>query len=122
MKSFLLLVGLTLSVAAQDLTINTPVPGAYQCQPLLLVFGGGAPPYFIVSCSLLFRHLWYQPPLDILTQQAPIHVAKFEGQTSRALTWGRVNATVGTQLLLRIKDSTGAIRSSAPFRVISGSV
>ncbi|KAJ7364054.1 hypothetical protein DFH08DRAFT_798476 [Mycena albidolilacea] len=92
MKSFLLLVGLTLSAAAQDLRINTPVPGA--------------------QLAFLFS-------VDTHPASA-IHVAEFGGQTSRFLTWGRVNATVGTQLLLWIKDSTGATRSSAPFPVISG--
>ncbi|KAJ7121821.1 hypothetical protein C8R43DRAFT_72255 [Mycena crocata] len=39
--------------SAQQLTINTPTPGAAQCQPFLISWTGGTPPYFVVSFSLI---------------------------------------------------------------------
>lgn len=30
-----------------QLSINTPVPGAAQCEPQLIQWSGGTPPYFI---------------------------------------------------------------------------
>ncbi|KAJ7903519.1 hypothetical protein B0H14DRAFT_945020 [Mycena olivaceomarginata] len=91
MKSALLLAAIALGVSAQDLTINTPtqgtVTGAAECQPLLISWSGGTPPYIITGTSL---------------------------------TW-TVNATVGTQLILNIKDNTGLGKTSAAFPVLTGS-
>ncbi|KAJ7227200.1 hypothetical protein GGX14DRAFT_418560 [Mycena pura] len=43
-------------------------------------------------------------------------VVDFGQQSGTSLTWN-VNVTVGTQLTLNIKDSTGLAQSSAPFPV-----
>jgi hypothetical protein len=110
MQSVLFLAALALGAAAQDLTINTPtvggVAGAAECQPLLLGWSGGTPPYIVT----------------VDTQPAgATHVVEFDNQSSTSVTWPNVNATVGTQLLLTIKDTTGLSKNSAPFPVTAGS-
>jgi hypothetical protein len=109
MKSALLLAAIALGVSAQDLTINTPtqgtVTGAAECQPLLISWSGGTPPY-IVSVDT--------------SPAGAAHVADFGTQTGTSLTW-TVNATVGTQLILNIKDNTGLGKTSAAFPVLTGS-
>ncbi|KAJ7126981.1 hypothetical protein C8R44DRAFT_874076 [Mycena epipterygia] len=112
MQFILLAFVLALGVAAQP-TINTPTvgsaPGASECQPLLITWSGGTPPYFV--------------PIFISVQNNPpgaTPIAAFDSQSGTSVTW-TVNATVGTQLILTIKDNTGAPASSAPFPVLTGS-
>ncbi|KAJ7227201.1 hypothetical protein GGX14DRAFT_628803, partial [Mycena pura] len=123
MKSVLFLaVALVARAAAQDspttnLTIATPVPGPQVCQPLLIKWGGGIPPYFLVS---LPRHfLLHGFELQFSIDDSPPTgepVVDFDQLTNTSLTWN-VNVPVGTQLTLNIKDSTGSANSSAPFIV-----
>ncbi|KAJ6531805.1 hypothetical protein B0H19DRAFT_1272996 [Mycena capillaripes] len=48
MKSVLLAAAFALGAAAQQLTINTPPNSiAAQCEPLLIQWSGGTPPYFV---------------------------------------------------------------------------
>ncbi|KAJ7274385.1 hypothetical protein B0H12DRAFT_395700 [Mycena haematopus] len=109
MISFLLLPALAIGAAAQGLSIATPTeggttPGAAECQPLLLTWTGG--------------------PRTLSVDTDPIgttHIAEFDAQTGTSVSWTAVNASVGTQLLLSIKDSTGAPATSAPFPVTAGS-
>ncbi|KAF7336636.1 hypothetical protein MVEN_02098100 [Mycena venus] len=49
------------------------------------------------------------------------HVAEFDRQTGTSVVWTNVNATVGTELLLTIEDSTGLSKNSAVFPVTTGS-
>ncbi|KAJ6513248.1 hypothetical protein C8R45DRAFT_962978 [Mycena sanguinolenta] len=110
MSSFLLLATLAAGAAAQ-LTINTPTEGgttagAAECQPLLLTFSGGTPPYIIT--------------IDTSPQGAS-HIAEFDNVSGTQLSWPAVNASLGTQLLLSIKDSTGAPATSGVFPVTTGS-
>ncbi|KAF7330585.1 hypothetical protein MVEN_02498800 [Mycena venus] len=129
MQSVLLLAALVLGAAAHDLTINTPtiggVAGAAECQPLLLGWSGGTPPYIIVSLafiSVAFRAGTDSSRRTVDTQPpGAAHVAEFDGQTGTSVTWTNVNATVGTQLLLTIKDNTGLSKTSAVFPVTTGS-
>ncbi|KAJ6513239.1 hypothetical protein C8R45DRAFT_962943, partial [Mycena sanguinolenta] len=107
---FLLLATLAAGAAAQ-LTINTPTEGgttagAAECQPLLLTFSGGTPPYIITIDT---------------SPQGTIHVAEFDNVLGTAVAWPAVNASLGTQLLLSIRDSTGAAATSAVFPVTVGS-
>ncbi|KAF8206381.1 hypothetical protein K438DRAFT_1817100 [Mycena galopus ATCC 62051] len=48
-------------------------------------------------------------------------IVQFDGQTGTQVTWRAVNVTENTQLLLSVKDSAGAIATSAPFPVTAGS-
>ncbi|KAJ7054245.1 hypothetical protein C8F01DRAFT_1259989 [Mycena amicta] len=95
--------------AVAQLTINTPPQSqAQQCEPLQISWSGGTPPYFVFLCSV---------------ENSPITATPFVNfgqQTGTSLTWEAVNATIGTQLILQIKDNTGDSRTSATFSVIGG--
>ncbi|KAF7303902.1 hypothetical protein MIND_00620400 [Mycena indigotica] len=130
------------TVAAQDLTINTPPyqqSQAQQCEPLQITWSGGTGPYFVVCtfstakapgltslrvvCILLGTDLRLCLNVAIRVENSPVtstSYVNFGQQTGTALSWPQVNATIGTQLVLQIKDQTGATRNSAPFTVISG--
>ncbi|KAJ7104147.1 hypothetical protein B0H15DRAFT_808756 [Mycena belliarum] len=107
MKSAILAVAFLAAAVSAQPTINTPTVSnaAAECQPFLLSWSGGTPPWFVTI------------------QTNPIGtsaVADF-GQTSATSATWIVNATVGSSLLFQIKDSTGASASSAPFQVVTGS-
>jgi hypothetical protein len=72
---------LAASAAAQQLTINTPL-SVVVCQPLLISWSGGTPPYF----------------LSVLPGNQPTAAAllDFGTQTGTSLTW-TVNITAGEQ-------------------------
>ncbi|KAJ7931528.1 hypothetical protein B0H13DRAFT_2308674 [Mycena leptocephala] len=108
LKSVLVTTALAIGAAAQALTINTPVPGAAECQPFLITWANGVPPYF-VTCV----HVQNNPP-------SGTPVVDFGQQTGTQLTW-LVNQTLGTSLIFQIKDNTGLTASSAPFTITAGS-
>ncbi|KAJ7167766.1 hypothetical protein C8R46DRAFT_1094072 [Mycena filopes] len=105
MRSTLVILGSFVAVAlGQGLIINTPTPPPVQCQPTLLSWGGGVPPYFISIVDP-------DDKTDILVD--------FGQLTNTSLTWVDL-LPAGTNMLLTIKDSTGAPQSSAPFSVGTG--
>ncbi|KAJ6477766.1 hypothetical protein C8R45DRAFT_1157707 [Mycena sanguinolenta] len=113
MQSFFFLLAAALGTSASiaryaPLEINTPVPGAAECEPLLITFSGGSPPYFVAYARVVQTNPILPTPL-----------AKFAPVTGTSLTW-IVNATLGSSLILDVKDSTGVIATSAPFTVITG--
>ncbi|KAF9475386.1 hypothetical protein BDN70DRAFT_883749 [Pholiota conissans] len=91
--------------ALAQLTVNTPGP-AVVCQPLLISWTGGTPPYF----------------LSVLPGNQPTAAAliDFGQQTGTQLTW-TVNITAGTSLGLNLRDSTGTLAQSGVFTVQASS-
>lgn len=107
MKSILApLVALALvaSSALAQLQINTPA-SAVVCEPLLLTWSGGTPPYFL---SILPGN---QPGASALIT--------FPQTSATSVTWN-VDIAAQTSLGLDIRDSSGAIAQSAPFSVQAG--
>ncbi|KAJ7917368.1 hypothetical protein B0H13DRAFT_2322466 [Mycena leptocephala] len=108
MQSFFLLLAAALGTSGAvkppaPLIINTPVPGAAQCEPLLITWSGGKPPYVVAYAS-------------------PTPLVDFGLVTGTSLTW-IVNATLGQSLFLEVTDdeATGLhTATSAPFNVIAG--
>ncbi|KAJ7066969.1 hypothetical protein C8F01DRAFT_1247382 [Mycena amicta] len=137
MKSaFFVAAALAAGVSAQ-LQIDTPTPGAAQCEPQQITFSGGTreyhPPWFFPSPThsptspllrlvrtLLVRILALLSFPSI--QNNPISTTPFLDfgqQNTSPITWV-VNGTLGQSLIFQIKDSTGASQSSAPFSIITG--
>ncbi|KAF7324543.1 hypothetical protein MKEN_00495500 [Mycena kentingensis (nom. inval.)] len=50
----------------------------------------------------------------------PTPYINFGQQTGNMLTWQQVNATIGTSLILGIKDNTGLKQNSGAFTIIDG--
>ncbi|EIN04875.1 hypothetical protein PUNSTDRAFT_107721 [Punctularia strigosozonata HHB-11173 SS5] len=100
-SSFLTLAVLASGALAQTFMINTPT-SAVQCQPVLLSWQGGAPPYF----------------LSVLPGGQPSAAALEDlgEQTGTSLTW-TVDIAAGTSLGLTLRDSTGALAQSGQFTV-----
>ncbi|KAF8199580.1 hypothetical protein BJ912DRAFT_655872 [Pholiota molesta] len=75
-----------------SLTINTPT-SVVQCQPELLSWTDGAPPYYV----------------SILPGGEPgaTPIKSFDTQTGMSLTWN-VDIAAGTSVTFALKDSTGA--------------
>ncbi|KAK7690852.1 hypothetical protein QCA50_005954 [Cerrena zonata] len=96
-SALLFSVALATAALAQDLRIETPI-GPVVCQPILLTWSGGTPPYFLPSAQ----------PLEQFTN--------LQGTT---FSW-TVNQPAGTSLGLTLRDSTGATGQSAPFTINSG--
>ncbi|KAF7330581.1 Protein disulfide-isomerase erp38 [Mycena venus] len=142
MQAVLFFAALALGAAAQqDLTVNTPtvdgVPGIGLCQPLLLSWSGGTPPYIAVSlafvsaafgagadssrCAFIHSLRFVTLNTFLFQRRYPCLLAQltseFDGQTGTSVTWLAVNATVGTKLLLTIKDNTGLTKNSGSFPV-----
>ncbi|KAJ7196867.1 hypothetical protein GGX14DRAFT_700496, partial [Mycena pura] len=105
MQSFFLLLAAALSTSAAvahraPLVINTPVPGAAQCEPVLILWSGGV----------------QTNPIQ------PTPLVDFGLVTGNSLTW-IVNATLGQSLIFEVTDdeATGLHTvTSAPFNVIAG--
>ncbi|KAJ6506637.1 hypothetical protein C8R45DRAFT_1208685 [Mycena sanguinolenta] len=112
MQSFFFLLAAALGTNAAiarhaPLEINTPVPGAAQCEPLLITWSGGIPPYVVVVQT---------NPIQ------PTPLVDFGLVTGNSLTW-IVNATLGQSLILEVTDdeATGLHTvTSAPFNVLVG--
>ncbi|KAJ7830736.1 hypothetical protein B0H14DRAFT_3464596 [Mycena olivaceomarginata] len=118
-RSFFLLLAAALGISAAvashaPLEINTPVPGAAQCEPLLITWSGG----IRASTSSLV-------PLTLSVQTNPIQpmpLVDFGLVTGNVLTWV-VNATLGQSLILEVTDDEANglhTVTSAPFNVIAG--
>lgn len=88
----------------QDLSINTP-SDAVVCQPLLITWSGGVPPY----------HLYILPGNQ--PNAAPLEDLGVQSGTS--CTWV-VNLAPSTSIGLRLRDSKGAVAESAPFTIQPG--
>jgi cobalamin biosynthesis Mg chelatase CobN len=106
MNSFARLAALAALVSTTfALTIDTPPQSALvQCQPILLTWREGTPPYF-----------------PTVVAPGPGQVYKqFDQTDATSLTWV-VDLPVGTNVNLGIKDSTGAQQYSATVQVSQGS-
>jgi hypothetical protein len=90
------------AAAAQDLVINTP-QGVIACEPTLITWSGGTPPYFV---SLLDGNDVNGAAIDTLQNNV----------TATSFTW-QVNYKPGTQLALQVKDQTGTTKPSAVFPI-----
>jgi len=106
MKSILpvIALGLAASTAFAQLTINTP-SSAVECEPLLLMWAGGTPPYFV---SVFPGN-----------QAGAAALLNFPQTSATSLSW-TVNQPAQTALDLTVRDSTGATAQSAPFTVTAG--
>lgn len=82
--------------AVLGLTINTP-SSVVQCQPVLLTWSGGTPPYYI---TLIPAGQVSAPALET-----------FPTQTGNSLTW-IVDQQQGASFNIAIKDNTGAVAYS----------
>ncbi|KAJ7696830.1 hypothetical protein B0H17DRAFT_1053186 [Mycena rosella] len=75
-----------------------------QCQPTLLTFGGGSPPYII----------------NLVDGNDPTNtLVSFGSFSNTSFTWTTLEPA-GTSLLLTIRDSIGETQSSATFTVGNG--
>ncbi|KAJ7865137.1 hypothetical protein B0H14DRAFT_3862303 [Mycena olivaceomarginata] len=116
MQSFFLLLAAALGTSAAvtsraPLEINTPVPGAAQCEPLLITWSGGIPPYVVAYARVVQTN-----PIQ------PTPLVDFGLVTGNSLTWV-VNATLGQSLILEVTDDEADglhTVTSAPFNVIAG--
>ncbi|KAJ7089125.1 hypothetical protein C8R44DRAFT_990942 [Mycena epipterygia] len=88
-------------------SINTPL-SASECQPLLIKWAGGTPPYDVTVQTVQTNPAGTTP------------VADFPAQGGTSVTWV-VNATVGTSLMLGIRGSGGLVAMSDIFTVTAGS-
>ncbi|KAJ6460755.1 hypothetical protein C8R47DRAFT_1327628 [Mycena vitilis] len=104
----LLVVASFAGVALSQLTIITP-SAPVECQPTLITWSGGTPPYFLTCVTFV----------NDADDQATILV-NFGTLSNNSLTW-TINQPAGTNCQLFIKDSTGAPQNSAPFSVSAGS-
>ncbi|KAF9468076.1 hypothetical protein BDZ94DRAFT_1304813 [Collybia nuda] len=91
------------SALAQQFTINTPT-NVVVCQPILLTWVGGTPPYFL-------RFPGNQPGAAALEDLGQ--------QTGNQFTW-LVNIAAGTSIGLSLRDNSGQTVQSAPFDINSG--
>ncbi|KAF7305704.1 hypothetical protein HMN09_00723600 [Mycena chlorophos] len=116
------------AAASAQLTINTPNnPAPSTCEPSLITWSGGTPPYFVVRFSSL-----PSPPF-IAAHESPCRTSRsvvdgndqtnvlvnFGQLSNNSITWNVVEPA-GTLCLLTIKDSTGAAQTSATFTVTAG--
>ncbi|KAH8099938.1 hypothetical protein BXZ70DRAFT_939653 [Cristinia sonorae] len=92
------------ALAQGPITINTP-ENVVVCQPTLLTFSGGVPPYIL---SVLPGN---QPSAQPLEQ--------YTNLTGTSYTWN-ANIAAGTQVGLTLRDSTGAAGQTAPFPINAG--
>ncbi|KAJ7827623.1 hypothetical protein B0H14DRAFT_2764749 [Mycena olivaceomarginata] len=97
MKSTLVVLASIVGLAAAQLTIVTPPPPV-QCQPSLLSWSGGSPPYIVGV-------------VDTTNPDTP--VIQWTDLTNTSITWVATTPP-GTSLLFTIKDSTGSPQNSAP--------
>ncbi|KAF8149902.1 hypothetical protein B0H34DRAFT_678849 [Crassisporium funariophilum] len=108
MKSFfasLALIATLATSATAQFTINS-LANVVVCQPSLITWTGGNPPYFL---SIL--------PGDQPTAPALLDLGQ---QNGTSVTW-RANLPVGTTGFLQLRDNTGTIAQSGKFTVLTGS-
>ncbi|KAF5381958.1 hypothetical protein D9615_004358 [Tricholomella constricta] len=111
-------VGLAVSSALAQLTINTP-SNPVVCQPLLLTWSGGTPPYFLVRISAQFFHTKSNTCGFIIIEPNAPSLHDFGQVEGNSLTW-TVNIAAGTSIGLTLRDSTGTTAQSAPFNINAG--
>ncbi|KZP23822.1 hypothetical protein FIBSPDRAFT_1042667, partial [Athelia psychrophila] len=104
MQSFAVLALFVASALGQALTINTP-SNVVECEPTLLNWTGGVPPYF----------LSIQPG----NQPSAAALESLGTQTGNSYTWS-TDIAAGTSIGLSIRDSTGATAQSAAFTINAG--
>ncbi|KAJ7510972.1 hypothetical protein B0H11DRAFT_1956801 [Mycena galericulata] len=94
------------AIAQVPLQINTPggANTANECQPCLITWSGGTPPYFINVQDSVGNDI----------------VNSFNSVSGTSVTW-TVDASAGTSLMFTIRDNNGDTTSSAPFTVGPGS-
>ncbi|KAJ7094397.1 hypothetical protein C8R44DRAFT_890426 [Mycena epipterygia] len=103
---------------AQNLVINTPTPAPVSCEPTLLTWGGGSPPYIIMLFILSNPVSKY--PYSVVDSDDPTQtLVNFGSLSNTSLTW-TVTEPVGQHCLLTIKDNTGFGETSAPFTILGG--
>ncbi|KAJ7213089.1 hypothetical protein GGX14DRAFT_620134 [Mycena pura] len=99
-----------------NLVINTPAPPDH-CEPTLLTWSGGTPPYF-----LNYLCVWGSAQLvpSVADGNDPTKILEsFPTLTSLSITWN-VTELVGQACLLVLKDSTGLTQTSAVITVQPG--
>ncbi|RDB25771.1 Protein disulfide-isomerase erp38 [Hypsizygus marmoreus] len=109
-------VALLATSALAQLTINTPI-GPVVCQPLLLTWSGGTPPYFLNRLLFIALHAFSILPGS---QPGASPLIDLGVQNGNSYTW-TVNIAAGTSIGLTLRDSTGTTANSAPFTINSGS-
>ncbi|KAJ6549779.1 hypothetical protein B0H19DRAFT_1264688 [Mycena capillaripes] len=135
MQSFFLILAAALGTSAAvaphaPLVINTPVPGAAQCEPILITWSGGirASPCSLVAGIPHVVDFWVDSPLRcrVCTVQTnpiqPTPLVDFGLVTGTVITW-LVNATLGQSLILEVTDDEAKglhTATSAPFNVLPG--
>jgi hypothetical protein len=77
--------------------------GTTECQPALLSWSGGEPPYFLTVQSTKGSHVYLRD----------------SDTSSTSFTWV-VNVPAGTAVSAQLKDSTGVIANTASFKVAKG--
>ncbi|KAJ6560247.1 hypothetical protein B0H19DRAFT_1260876 [Mycena capillaripes] len=97
------------AVAFGQLMINTPVPTPVECQPTLLSWSGGTPPY-IITCAFLAD----------ANNQGNTLISFGTDITNTSLTWNTA-LPAGQACVLFIKDSTGQPQNSGLFTIQAGS-
>ncbi|KAF4613732.1 hypothetical protein D9613_007818 [Agrocybe pediades] len=102
------ILALAATAGAQDdngFSIATPGPTPV-CQPLLINWSGGSPPYFL-------RYVFGDQP-----NGTPL--LDFGQQTGNSFRW-IVNITAGQNIGFTIRDNNGVVKQSAPFPLIASS-
>lgn len=92
--------------SAAALTINTPA-SIVECQPAAVTFGDGTAPYIVAAI----------PGGQV---SAPAIETLSDSLTTSPYTW-TVNLAAGTNITLKITDSTGTVAYSSPIVVQAGS-
>ncbi|KAI6108891.1 hypothetical protein EDD16DRAFT_1711696 [Pisolithus croceorrhizus] len=108
------------ALAQSSFTINTP-SNVVECQPTLITWTGGSPPYYLVRRAILFlgRGSTMRVP-SRLRDPTGTAIESLGQQNSTSVTWV-CNIASGTSLGLTLRDNTGATVQSAPFTVNPGS-
>lgn len=104
-STFVAAVALASVQSVWGLMINTPT-SVVQCQPILLTWSGGQPPYFLSA-------------LPGGQASAPA-LKSWDSTSDTSVTW-TVDLQAGTSLTMSIKDSTGAIAYSDAVTIQSSS-
>jgi len=111
MKSFLasvIALGLAVSTAFAQLTVNTPAQ-VVECEPLQITWTGGTGPFFLTIL-----------PGNQPTGEAIVNLGEFNGNS---VTWlVNINIQSYSSIIINLRDSTGAISQSAPVNIQTQSV
>lgn len=104
MRSFFFAAAASAALAAAQLRIETPT-NLVVCQPALLSWGGGTPPYF--------------PAVIPGGQPSAASLKDFPETSGTSLTWN-VDLAAGTEVSLRLTDSTGAVNYAERVTIRAG--